>query len=735
MMPEQKIKSVNEWADFWRYEIGVNVIPANTKYKKPAVDSWTQWQTNPIPIETHNRWKETNAFESGMAVIVGKVWHNELKNGLYLCAIDCDNGLAVQELTPKGIIHHASKTLIEWHPDDSTKCHIYFYTHKPVPKKSSDTVSPSQVEKLSANQIPAIEVKGDGKHGIMYVTPSPHKNGANYEIVGTEQPVILDEIDIWINNICKKYGISYLDTVKNNSSLIPMNDLLNDETQILEGHNRHLGILRYADHVYATSPPSITDALVYDIIKAKNEKLCSPPLDADELVKLQEQAKAKVHEWNKEKPVTESTKSKGKKHTDYTDEIMQQYHFVTLDDTKEILYYDEGVYRFGGEILIEKRCEQMIEDCNRDVVNEVIAAVRRRTYAPRKWFDQDQDMINVRNAWINIKTGDILPHSANRLSRIQLPVYYDPLKKCPKFLSFLEQCIPDESDRYTILEQFASCLIKSAKFGKAFMWIGQGMNGKSTMLSIIEGCLGIESVSHISIHSFEDNRFAKAELDSKLANIYADISNEELNTASEFKALVTGDPVLAEKKNKNPFVMTNSAKMFFSANQIPIVYDESDGFFRRFMIMEWNQKFDDKKADKNLKQKILTEDEKSGILNLLLEYSKELDERGFFKYVESVEVLRSRWKTKSDSIKSFLDNELVYDESYFIPKARLFEAYKNYCVDNKLFAKSMKKFHDDIKQMTVLIDDPVPKKIDDKSTRIWRGATLKRDMPKQGELS
>ena len=28
------INSINDWADFWHYQIGVNVIPADTKTKK-----------------------------------------------------------------------------------------------------------------------------------------------------------------------------------------------------------------------------------------------------------------------------------------------------------------------------------------------------------------------------------------------------------------------------------------------------------------------------------------------------------------------------------------------------------------------------------------------------------------------------------------------------------------------------------------------------------------------------
>jgi len=51
----------NAWADFWRDQIGVNVIPADTSDKKPIV-SWLEWQDKPIPRKLHDEWKLDNIF-------------------------------------------------------------------------------------------------------------------------------------------------------------------------------------------------------------------------------------------------------------------------------------------------------------------------------------------------------------------------------------------------------------------------------------------------------------------------------------------------------------------------------------------------------------------------------------------------------------------------------------------------------------------------------------------------
>ena len=91
------LRTTNDWADFWRKEIGANVIPANTR-KKETYESWKEWQDNPGPEDLHNEWKTSGAFDNGIAIILGKVHHNRQKEGLYLIGIDCDNAKAIEEV-------------------------------------------------------------------------------------------------------------------------------------------------------------------------------------------------------------------------------------------------------------------------------------------------------------------------------------------------------------------------------------------------------------------------------------------------------------------------------------------------------------------------------------------------------------------------------------------------------------------------------------------------------------
>jgi hypothetical protein len=91
-------ETMNEWSDFWRNSIGVNVTPVDTKHRYHVVE-WKQWQEKPISIEQHEKWKKENAFSKGMAIIPGTLFHRYGQEGIKLVFIDMDNQKAIDEIS------------------------------------------------------------------------------------------------------------------------------------------------------------------------------------------------------------------------------------------------------------------------------------------------------------------------------------------------------------------------------------------------------------------------------------------------------------------------------------------------------------------------------------------------------------------------------------------------------------------------------------------------------------
>lgn len=275
--------AINEWADFWRNKIGLNVLPADSKNKR-TYEKWSQWQDKPINEEQHDEWKRNYTFSNGMAIISGKVWHKKDFQDYYFCFIDLDNSKAIEEVCKnvfgvQGIKELAQKTIVEQHPDNKSKAHVYFYTKHVLKKKSSDVTKLK--DKIDNNEIPAIEVKCLGEHGIAMCTPSIHEKGYRYEIIGTKKPGIFDgkEIENKLFEIYKRFGLVVGCEIKNGeTNKIPMEELLKSDFIIKEGHNRHEAVLRVIEHNYLKYSEYKTIDEIRDISWKWNLNHCDPPL-------------------------------------------------------------------------------------------------------------------------------------------------------------------------------------------------------------------------------------------------------------------------------------------------------------------------------------------------------------------------------------------------------------------------------------------------------------------------
>ena len=406
--------------------------------------------------------------------------------------------------------------------------------------------------------------------------------------------------------------------------------------------------------------------------------------------------------------------------SEYAFSIMTDYTFKTLEETDEILYYSKGVYEFLGEVIIKTECQKIIPECTTHKTNEVIGIIKRKTYKKRSLFNNDFSKLVFENGMLNLDTRELGEHDKEFLTTIKLPINYDSKARCPKFIKFLKECLhPNSKSIITVVEEMANILlINQLNHEVAVMWIGDGANGKSTCLKIIQGCIGKKNCSHVSIHAMQNMRFATSYLDGKLANIYADISNRELNNLGLFKQIISGETVFAEKKGKDGFDLDSFAKHFFSANEMPVIKDNSDGIFRRIYVTKWENQFlaGVNRID-NLAE-IILEEEKPGVFNLMLENYKTMQKNKGFRYKQSIAEVRETIKQESDKLREFINETLVKDPNGHIIKDKMYEVYVKYCNSYSHEVYLKQKFGANLP--TYGIQDDV-RKINGKTKRVWIG--------------
>jgi putative DNA primase/helicase len=404
--------------------------------------------------------------------------------------------------------------------------------------------------------------------------------------------------------------------------------------------------------------------------------------------------------------------------------IMAKYTFKTIrnssrDGNDEILVYDAvcGVYREKGESIIREAIEEilteygMAEQATKYNVSEVIGHIRRRTYIDRTELNRNRNLVNVQNGLLNLtkvlrgEPDPLETHTSQNLYTIQFPVKYDPKATCPRISKFLHEVVAEE-DVPLIEEIFGWCLILDYRFQKGILFVGEGWNGKSTLLNLIKEFLGSENCSAQSLQAVCSDRFALAELYGKLANVCADLSRATISDVGKFKQLTGGDTVPAQRKFGAPFTFVSFAKLLFSANTPPPIYDDTVAMWRRIMIINFPNQFLGDKDVKGLIYKLTTQSELSGLLNLALAGLRRLMQQQDFSYSRSLDETREDYVKRSNPLQAFVEEccilgmedatvdgtHVFMNEPPAIPKEELYQHYLAYCRGNKLTPEGKKSF-------------------------------------------
>lgn len=337
------------------------------------------------------------------------------------------------------------------------------------------------------------------------------------------------------------------------------------------------------------------------------------------------------------------------------DLILSKFSIFTMVDTKEIYIYKEGVYKNNGSLaklgtVIREISKNHGHLASTAFVKEVIAYIQDYTFVDREKVD-DGNYINFSNGLFNLSIWELEAHRNDYYSIRQIPVDYDPAATCPNIEKFLSEVV-DPENIPLIYEWIGLSLIPETKYQKALMLYGKGGNGKTVFLNLFVKFLGIENIARESLQKLETDKYSVANLYGKLMNICPDIPSNTLHTTDIFKQLAGDDHFIrGERKYQDAFSFKNTARLTFSANQLPkgnIDY----AFSRRWILINFPNSFENNQ-DKELDNKLTPE--LSGLLNLALTGLKRLQENGEFSNSKSVDETQKEYVINSNPVQAFLD--------------------------------------------------------------------------------
>jgi putative DNA primase/helicase len=364
--------------------------------------------------------------------------------------------------------------------------------------------------------------------------------------------------------------------------------------------------------------------------------------------------------------------------------IMEKHKFITIEETKDILYYKKGVYVRGAEVLIEKEAQKMFDYklVNRHLP-EIKGQIMRRTYHKLEELDADINIINVKNGLYNIDKDKLLKHSHTYLSINQKPITYVKGAKPKHFGKYLSEVFYPTHIR-TAVDAMAYTFYRDYDEEVIFVLLGYGRNGKTVYTSIITVAHGRNNISNVPLSQMLTNRFALSDLKNKDANIDNELSHSTITSTAVLKRLTGGSrqPIRVEEKNVKAHDIIIFAKLFFNANRLPMSNDNSDAYMRRVILLAFPNRFDGVKEDRHLITKLTTDEELSGIFNVLMSALRRLRKnKEIYEHAKSIEEKTVRYQMAVDPVQAFLDETISPDSIVDdrTQKQSLHNAYLRFC--------------------------------------------------------
>jgi putative DNA primase/helicase len=313
-------------------------------------------------------------------------------------------------------------------------------------------------------------------------------------------------------------------------------------------------------------------------------------------------------------------------------------------------------------------------------------------------FDQDQWLFNCDNGTLDLRNGEFRAHQQEDMLTNISPVVYDPKADCPLWQEFLETVLAGDQELIAFLQRAAGySLTGSTAQHCLFMLYGNGRNGKTTFLEVLQHVLGTYGQStSMEIFLAKNQEGIPNDLAALCnARFVTGVETEDGRRLAEAKVkqITGGDTIAARFLHKEFFQFQPQFKIWIGTNHRPVIRGTDEGIWRRIRLVPFTVYIPDGKVDEKLKDKLLSE--ASGILNWMLAGLEEYRLGGLME-PEAVVAATDDYRKAEDWLQRFLDAETREGAG---PAERtqaraVYERYKRWAEETREYVQSERKFND-----------------------------------------
>jgi P4 family phage/plasmid primase-like protien len=285
----------------------------------------------------------------------------------------------------------------------------------------------------------------------------------------------------------------------------------------------------------------------------------------------------------------------------------------------------------------------------------------RDCVAKSEFFAEEMAGIAFADCVIEVTANGIRQHhhAPERRLRYGYSFAYPGNVAAPRFLRFLCDLFGGDADgeeKQALVQEFfgAAILGLAPVYQRCIVAPGTGENGKSKLAEIMGAAMPHGSTCAIPPQQWEQE-YRRARLAGKRLNIVAELPEADIIASEAFKAIVTGDAIEGRHIREAPFTFSPRAAHYFAANRLPGTSDQTDGFWRRFLVLRFNRSFkNDPTKNPRIAEEIIAA-ELPAIVAWLLVGAARLLAHGAYTIPASHETEVVAWKRHADQVALFVE--------------------------------------------------------------------------------
>lgn len=289
---------------------------------------------------------------------------------------------------------------------------------------------------------------------------------------------------------------------------------------------------------------------------------------------------------------------------------------------------------------------------------------------------------------------DLEPERSDMITRVA-DVTYDPEAECPEFMKFLERVQPDPLMRTFLQVGHAFAMLMGGNDEQVvFFHYGSGANGKSVFIEAL-GRLAGGYRAVVSPETFTGDQQKQGQ---QASPDIARLVNSRFVTVEELprgislkenmiKAASGGTKMVARFLQKEFFEFDPKFTTVMSGNDMPQVSGTDYGIWRRLKITPWEVTVPEEERVPFGDMLRMLDEERSGILNWLIEGLKLYLANGLTPYIPAkVKAFTEDYREERDQVGVFVESCLLRTPGARVNASDMYKAYCDWCEANGLTA-------------------------------------------------